>query len=811
MQKSLLFTFIIIFFYTFSYAQQEKKNEAIEIAKIEFVGLINAKPQELKSMIELKENKKTTYREINDALKKLYKLDIFKKIEVHLTNTEKGNIIQFIVEENPYLRKIKFEGNKSISRDDLLKEISLTEDSFLTEQKIRFSLAAIQKKYLNEGFIDASISYRLNVYDIKKNKFDLVFLINENKKIVVEKIEIKGNKNIKKSEITGVMKTKEKFLIFVSGVLKEEEFQEDKNRILELYYQKGYIDVEIKRYEWKIEELGKEKDKHKAIVVYIEIEEGEKYKTGEIKITGNTLFTTEELSKYITLKKNEVFDKVKIDKTRFDIYNRYSDNGHLYANVSLVLNRDTTNRIVDVELVITEGPRAHIESYTISGNTRTIRKVIEREIVFKEGEMYVQKKVRRSYERLMQLQYFSEIQFTPLPGSAEGLINMDINVTEQRTGLISMGVGYGQLSGFFLSGGISENNLFGTGRKISLKGGWAEKSQGISLSYGEPYLFDDPTFFDISFSFYRYIYDVAVDDDNDGIIDKTTNSLTGSTKLDKIPSDFNYKRYEISLEPSINRRFFEYWNASLSYRTEYFIDTEANFKNPYVYDSSSDSWVFYSDLTNRLQKGWRWKNKLTTGLSFNSTDNPLAPNYGDLFSISYNYIGGILGGEFHANKVIASFTHYWNMIWKLVLALHTSHGIIFEQFDGKLAVDFNELYTFDGVYNLRGWYGYPVGYGQSKSYYSAEIRFPVYDPIWGVAFYDMGNIWGDYKKWAPFSLEGYEFSFGVGVQINIPMLPIRFYLARRGYYDSEQKRLRLTKSDGLFDEISPVLSIQGLF
>ncbi|MGC8764685.1 MAG: outer membrane protein assembly factor BamA [Brevinematia bacterium] len=801
----LLFLSVLLF--------SQESGQKIKIYKIQFDGLVNAQKEELKSTINIKEGQTTDYKSLNKALKKLYSLDMFKKVELFISNTSEGDIVTFVVEENPYLKSIKFEGNKSVARDDLLKEIKLTEESFITEQKIKASIAAIQKKYINEGFIDAIVSYRLTVHDIKKNSFKIVFTINESKKVVVEKINIKGNKQIKKGEIISAMKTKEKFLVFVSGVLKEDEFEEDKQRVIELYNHKGFIDAEIKKFEWKIEELGKDKNIHKAIVVYIEIEEGEKYKTGNITISGNTLFTTKELSNFITLKKGEVFDKVKIDKTRFDIYNKYSDNGHLYANISTVFNRDITNRIVDVELVITEGPRVHIESYTISGNTRTKRKVIEREVVFKEGEMYIQNKVRRSYERLAQLQYFSAINFTPLPGSAEGLISLDINVEEQRTGLISFGAGYGTESGFLVNAGISENNLFGTGRKVAFKAGWAEKSQGVSLSYTEPYIFDDPTTFDISLSYSRNIYDIAVDENDDGILDKTSINYreNPSSTIDKIPPDYNYKRHSISLEPNISRRFFEYWSASLGFRTESYIETEANFTRPYIFSSSSNAWFFYSDLTNRLERGWRIKNRINTGVSFNSTDHPMSPTYGQLFSLSYSYIGGIVGGEFEANKLTFSFTHYQKLFWKLVLALHTSQGFIFNQFDGSFNVDYVDQYTFDGVYNLRGWYNYPSGYGNSKCYVSSELRFPIYDPIWGIIYYDMGKLWDDYKKWEPFNMENYKFSFGIGVQINIPMLPIRFYLARRGFFDSREERMRLTKSDGLFDEIIPVISIQGLF
>jgi len=254
MLKRYALILIAILCYAVAFSQQQQ----IKIYKIQFEGLINARKEELKSLIDLREGQLVNERTLNNALKKMYGLDMFKKVELFLSNTTEGQIVKFVVEENPYLKTIKFEGNKSIARDDLLKEMKITEESFITEQKIKSSLAAIEKKYRSEGFLDAVVSYKLDVHDVKKNSYKITFNIKEEKKVVVEKINIKGNKNLKKGEITSIMKTKEKFLIFVSGVLKEDEFEEDKQRIIELYHHKGYIDIDIKRYEWKIEELGKD-------------------------------------------------------------------------------------------------------------------------------------------------------------------------------------------------------------------------------------------------------------------------------------------------------------------------------------------------------------------------------------------------------------------------------------------------------------------------------------------------------------------------------------------------------------------------
>jgi len=778
------------------------------IQEIKFDGLVNSRPEELRDIINIKEGDKFDRGKINEALKKIYSLDIFKNAVVDVQESTNGVIVLFTVEENNFIRQVKFEKNRNINAEDLKKVIEFTDNSYFTESKLNKSLAAIQKKYVEEGYIYATVIYRLKLIDIKKRTFDLIFQLDEGKRVVVEKIVITGNKNVKADEIKASMKTKEQWFIFQSGVLKEENFREDKGKVAEVYLRKGYIDVEIKRCEWKIEELGG--DKHKAIVVYIDLVEGEKYKTGKVTISGNTLFPTKDLMSYVTLKAGEVYDKTKMDKARVDIYNKYGDSGHLYANVSLVMNKDTSNRIVDSEFIITEGPRAHIENIIISGNTKTLTSVIKREIYFDEGELYIQRKVRSTYERLMQLQYFSEIKFLPLPGSVEGLIDIDLTVEEARTGLINFGVGYGTESGFNVSAQVSERNLFGTGRIISVGGNWGEKILGAYISFEEPWLFDTPLYAGISLSYNRIKYDnIPADSDGDGIIDGTninyienpSNSITG------YKSQNYYFSERISLSGSLKRRFWIYWQASLGLGTTMYRNFDPNFSNPLIF---TDHWETNYSLTESLGKGYTFKNNLSLGLNRNSTDHPLTPTYGSIFNLGFDYIGGMLGGDYHFTKAKTSFSIYWNPLWKIVFALYTSSEFLLSQFDGRKIYGYEDMPYYDGIFELRGWMG-ASRRGESKFYWSTEMRFQIYEQLWGVFFYDMGNLYGSSKEWNPFIPDGYMLSFGFGIQVNWPGLPIRIYAARRGYYDNQQNKFVLEGTQNLFDNIQPVLSIQGLF
>ncbi len=812
-RRILFLTALFILSVTFSYGQEVNSQTAIQ--QIKFEGLINGHAEDLKPLIDLKEGGKYNEASLNTSLKKLYSLDMFKDVKADITNGTNGLIITFLVEENYYLKTVDFQGNDEISSDELKKVISFTDYSYYSESKAAKSIAAIEKKYVEDGFREVTVSQKLNVVDVKKQTFNLVFKVTPGRRIVVEKIDVSGNENVKADEIRSVMKTKTVFFIFVTGALKEDEFEKDKEEVTKLYQQKGYIDVTFKDFSWKVTNLGD--DKHKAIVVNIDVAEGPQYRTGKISITGNTLFTTAELQKFIDLKQGDIYDKVKMDNTRLKIFNKYSDDGHLYANVSLLMNRTATNRMIDSELVIVEGPRTHIEHISVSGNTKTETKVITRELDFHEGEQYVQWKVRTAYERLMNLQYFNDVKPVFLPGSAEGLIDLDLNVEEARTGIITFGVGYGTVSLFNLSGQIAEKNLFGTGRDITLKATVGQTAQGASISYQEPWLFDLPYFAGITFSYMRQeIIDVPADTAGNGFIDGTNINYieNPSNSIGIYVSSNSYWVDQWALGGSLGRRLPDYWQVDAGIGTIFYRDYGANFNNPLIF---TDHWDTNFQLENALTSGFLFKNYLSLGFTRNSTDHPLRPLYGSIFNANINYYGGVMGGYAQFLRPAISYSWYWNPVWRIVLALYgdaefmiPQYGWSYKSGQSDYVYDFSDMLWFDGVYQLRGWNNLSIR-GLSKAYYSGEIRFEIYDPVWGVLFYDLGNLYQTYNGFAPFSPDGYLFSFGIGIQVNIMGLPIRIYIARKGEWDPDRRSFVLDQDQNLFDNLTPVLSIQGVF
>ncbi len=789
------------------------------IQSIEFSGLVNSSPKELENIIYVKQGKPINEEALNKSIKILFGLDRFSDVKVDVKENKKGLDLTFIVQENIYIRKVDYQGNRAQSKENL-EEVSLvSDDSYYNPGKIQRTKILMQKLYEDDGYIEVSFKSRLVPVNEQKNTYDLIFEIDEGKKVVVESIVITGNEQINVGEIKGVMQTKEKAFIFRPGVLKENEFKEDKARILAYYGQKGYIDAKINRYEWKIENM--EKDNHKAIVVYVDISEGSQYFMGTVMITNNALFSYDELSKEVKLKEGDIYNQTKMDMARFNIYNKYSDNGHLYANVSVLQDKDTVNHVVNSRIVIYEGPRSHIESISFEGNEKTKTYVMKRELLFTEGELYIQRKVRQSYERLQQLQYFKDVQFLPSPGSSEGLINVDISVEEQRTGLITFGLGYGTESGINGSAQITEKNFLGTGRSIGFKGEYGQYRQLLEFSMQEPWLFNTPTFagFSISYSHSRY-ENIPTDNNYDGIIDTDSNwtqifdyQASNTVSLTDFKNDKYYERDNFSIGFNISRRLFVFGSTYLSYSFNMYQDYSDNIINALTY---STVWTTNSNLNAALTRPQIKKHTIGWGTGVNTTDNALNPTKGVKMNFDVFLNGGFLGGDINYIRPKINLNAYWTPFWKLVLAGHISSELLMPQFDGKFEKDYADLLWFDGVYEMRGFQG-SVERGESKVFYSTELRFPIYEPgigLWGLAFFDLGRLWSQYDQWT-FNGDGYLFSFGLGIRINIPMIPIRLYVARRGEIDQYNRwnlRADTTGSTKLFNQDwNVVFSIQGLF
>ncbi len=790
----------------------QAQNTSQIVADIKFQGLKSTSENDVLNAIKLRPGDVYTTNKLNYALKDIYAMQRFKTVEVSVGNSPSGVVVTFIVSEESLIDRIIFEGVSNLQSGKLKKEINIKEGMAFRESSVRNAVFDLNQYYKKEGNLEAKVSYRLEPIKQLPGQFDLIFEISTGDKIVVRDIVFTGNTSFKDKKLTSVMKTKTKLWIFRNGVLKEDEFSQDRDMLIAFYQQNGYMDVAITNFTWNIEDIsstnkeGEITKTIRGIVLNIGISEGSQHTTGTFTFENNNIFSDEELSKFISLKNGDTYNKTQVEIARSEIYKSYANRGYLFANVSAIQEK-RANNVIDTTFVIYEGARAHVQSIGVRGNTKTLPSVIKRYIQIKEGEIYVNNKLEQSFNRLMQTQFFSDVRIEPSPGDADGLVNIDFIVTEAQTGMVEFLLGYGTVSGFSAGIKVSEKNLFGRGHNLAVRLDWGEYRQLAEITFTEPALINSP--FSISFTIgvFNNIYtDMPTDENKDGIVDGTDFNYVSNptTTLNSFESDYQYERISFKIGVATGVQFAVYWNASVGYEFNLFKDHKANFSTPLHYDGQ---WEIDDELIYSLGFGWTIQSSIYTSLRFNNTDGGLWPTKGANTALFLSFSGGLLGGDIHFVNMTYSLDYYWNPFWKLTVAFHYDMSFLFPQIGSEFTYRDANLLTFDGVYKMRGWLNY-LPKGEAASYFSIETRIPFWEFIGGVVFWDYGAIFSDYEQFS-WNRPDYIMSFGAGLAINLPVLPIRLYGARP--VEWQNGAFKLANTTKFWEGLEFVFSIQGLF
>ena len=314
-----------------------------------------------------------------------------------------------------------------------------------------------------------------------------MFRIEEGPKLHIDRIVIEGNKALSAGQIKGAMQTKERlYWIFPFSTVQRRVFDDDVDRILQLYADHGYIQARVESTEI-VPDLARKK-----VTLRVRVVEGPQFSTGTITITGNELLSTEEIRRLVKLQEGGVFSRGALRTSVRAIVDRYSELGRARAEVEPRTVNDLANLKVDVTIPIVEGGPVYVERINITGNVKSSEKVLRRELRVAEGELFTFQKLVRSRQRLFNLGYFDEVNATTAPGATPDKIVVNIDVKERATGLFSIGAGYSSLDNLFATIDITQRNLFGRGQEAFLRFRIGSQSRLGLVGFTEPYLFDIP-------------------------------------------------------------------------------------------------------------------------------------------------------------------------------------------------------------------------------------------------------------------------------------------------------------------------------
>ena len=417
------------------------------------------------------------------GLKTLMNTGLFSDASLQM---EAGGVLLITIKENPIVNRVILDGNKRLKDDKISKEIQLKAREVFTRAKVQADVERMIELYRRSGRFAATITPKVTPLD--QNRVDVIYDIDEGPRTGVAKINFIGNKVFTDSQLRGVMLTSEShwWKIFSNNTNYDpDRIEYDQEQLRKFYARHGYADFQVLS---TVAELTPDR---KNFFITITIQEGPQYRVGEVKVkTTLAKIDAGVLERFVPVKQGQIFDGDKIDKAVESITFATGATGYAFVDVNPRLDRHSENKTVDVTFNVNEGPRVYVERINIKGNTRTLDKVIRREVRISEGDPYNKILVDRSKARIKALDYFSDVSIDEKPGSAPDRTDLDVSVKEKSTGSFSVGVGVSSTEKFIVNLSIEERNLMGRGQYLSLQVQASSRTRQASIQFTQPYFLD---------------------------------------------------------------------------------------------------------------------------------------------------------------------------------------------------------------------------------------------------------------------------------------------------------------------------------
>ena len=421
-------------------------------------------------------------RRVDRSIKSLFATGLFADVNIR----HDGDTLIVNVVENPVINRIAFEGNLRIKKDTLQSEISLRPRVVFTRTKVQQDVQRILELYRASGRFAATVDPK--VIQLPQNRVDLVYEIHEGPLTKVESIRFIGNHAESDSELRSVIRTKESawYRFFsTDDSYDPDRLTLDRELLRRYYLGEGYADIKVNS---AVAELTPDR---RAFFITFSLDEGKRYKFGKIDVKSSLKgLNPKQVADEVEPKEGDWYDNRVVDDTIQKLSEAVSDKGFAFVEVRPRIDRDRKTKRINVSFDIREGPRVFVERIDITGNVRTVDKVIRREMRLVEGDAFNAAKLRRSRTRIRDLDFFEKVDVEQVPGSAPDKTVVKVNVQEKSTGALSFGVGYSTSEGPLLDVGVRERNLLGRAYDLNLNGTIAGKRSQINLSFTNPYFLD---------------------------------------------------------------------------------------------------------------------------------------------------------------------------------------------------------------------------------------------------------------------------------------------------------------------------------
>lgn len=757
---------------------------------------------------------------ISTAIDNLWNQGMFEDVRISVTKIQSGKVFLHItLQTRPKMSKFSFKGCRGVTKNDIKKleeELNIKAGDVVTENLLTMSKSRILSYYIQKGYtnIEVEPSTMPDTVGGKNDRVIVNFKINVGKKVKIDSLIFEGNTQVASKQLEKKMKKThdvnyfKHFFIFTPGFWKQSKYieadvAEDLNNVIDYYYEQGYRDARIVMDTmWPVDSKdlnisAKKKQKQDRVRVKVQVYEGQKFYFRNITFAGNTIYTSENLSRHLRIEKGDPYNKTTLETnlnynpSGTDISSMYMDNGYLFFRATPV-EVAVENDSIDIEIRIEEGKQARIKNVTIEGNTVTNDKIIMRELHTRPGDLFSRDAVIRSQRELITLGYFKQEKIAPVPhpNEKDGTVDIVYKVEEGSTSQLQLQGGYG--SGMIIGQvGIQLNNF--SARNIFNRDAWQPLPAGDGQKLGINAVTNGKAYYALNGSFTE-----------PWLGGKSAQSLTVSAYTNLYSNGFYFDKnspsfYSLQITGggvSISKR--------LKWPDDYFILSQSVAYKHYTLDNYSflAGNLFTDGVSNDISYG--------ITLSRNSLDSPIYPRSGSEVSVAgfitppYSLFSGRdysnegLSAEGLEAKDFAQARYKWaeyyklnlrgswmlNLVGDVVLNARFRFGFM-GSFNNDIGLSpFGRYYVggdglstwmLDGreVVPLRGYENNsinPERGGAVFDRYTLELRQPIIESsnatIFVLGFLEGGNSWGSIKEFQPFKLYN---SAGLGVRLYMPM------------------------------------------
>lgn len=665
--------------------------------------------------------------DVRKDVQAIYALGFFDDVVVDAEPAEAGEgvVVTYRVTELPVLTGYTFHGNRQILEESLKEAVTgLSQGAFLQPQQVLKVRQAILEKYEKEGYRRATVVpvTEVTVGGDGQRSAALTFVIEEGEKTKIRKIAFDGNAAFTDRTLRGELKTKQRFWLTSwltdSGIFRDTDVAEDLVRLTDYYQDEGFYDIRVDEPRLEVSA-----DKRWLTVVY-PVHEGIRYAFGEVAYNDHAKVPREELTADLKARRGERYSRALVRQDAGTLTDRLGEHGYAFAQVNPSLTPQPDLGVVDTAFQIDEGNQVRIRRINITGNDKTRDRVIRREVRQQEGEIINTALLRRSFQRINNLNYFDTVDIVPV-NAGEGLLDLDIKVKEKSTGQFSIGGGYSSVDGLVGIVEITQGNLGGRGQTLSGHFERSGRRTVYNLRFKEPSLWDS--------------------------------NYSGGFDLFKVVRDFtSYEERRTGTDLTLGRSIGEYLDVTLGYTLE---NVEIHVTDPSVPASIAN------------QVGRSTTSSMSVSLSRDTRDNFFDPRRGTRNVLRVEVAGGVLGADNNFIKSTLDQSVYFPVLSASALTFRNLLGIGVGYGHDDLPA--GERFFVGGISTVRGYdfgdagplagNGDPIG-GDKEWVMTAELAFPLvraanlkaalfmdwgagYDTGQSISYHDLNRTWGYEIRW----------------------------------------------------------------